>query len=578
MMLSSQEIRKKFLNFFGEKGHIIVPSLSLVTSDPSVLLTTAGVQQFKPYYTGQLDPKKDFKSSRVISIQKCFRATDIDEVGDDTHLTFFEMLGNFCFDDYWKKEVIEWGYEFITKELGIEPERVSVTVFSGTQQVPRDDESYKIWHEQIGLPEEKIKFALWDNFWGPTGSNGPCGPTTEIYIDGIEVWNIVFNEYFCNDSRENLLAQSNVEGLAGNAMLEKLKKNGIDTGMGLERLSMAAQGVSTIFETDLFNPLMIADSRVLADHIRGIVFLIADGVRPSNKEAGYILRRLMRKVIVISNSTIIRELFKKTVDAYGIFYKELNLETILKVFEEENAKFGKTLNNGLRELKRLNIIDAMSAFKLFESFGLPYEVIKELGGEKTKNLKREDFDREFKKHQEVSRAGVEKKFGGHGLILDTGELKAGNEEELKKVTRLHTATHLLQQALRDVLGNEVQQRGSDITAERTRFDFSFDRKLTIEEIKNIEEIVNKKIQEDLPVNFQEMSKEEAVKTGALFFFKERYPEKIKVYYVGDSLESAYSAEFCGGPHVVRTGEIGKFKIIKEEAVGSGVRRIRGVVN
>ncbi len=576
--LSSQEIRKKFLDFFGKKGHVIVPSSSLVTSDPSVLLTTAGVQQFKPYYTGQLDPKNDFGSNRVVSVQKCFRTTDIDEVGDDTHLTFFEMLGNFCFDDYWKKEVIEWGYEFITKELGIDPERVSVTVFSGTEQIPRDDESYKIWHEQIGLPEEKIKFALWDNFWGPTGNSGPCGPTTEIYIDGVEVWNIVFNEYFCNGSRESLLA--------GNALIrrlaeEKLEKNGIDTGMGLERLSAIVQDVSNVFETDLFKPLMLSGNRVLADHVRGIVFLIADSVRPSNKDAGYILRRLIRRVIVISEASIIKDLFKKVLDVYGNFYKELNLETAISVFEEENVKFSKTLNNGLKELKRLNVVDASSAFKLFESFGLPYEVIKELGGEKTKDLKREDFDREFKKHQEISKAGAEKKFGGHGLILDTGELKAGNEEELKKVTRLHTATHLLQQALRDVLGDGVQQRGSDITAERTRFDFSFSRKLNPEETRRVEQIVNGKIKDDLPVNFQEMSKEEAMKTGALFFFREKYPEKVKVYFIGNpSIGSGhvYSAEFCGGPHVAHTGEIGKFKIIKEEAVGSGVRRIRGVVN
>ncbi len=566
MVLSSKEIREKFLDFFKKRGHVTVPSSSLIASDPSVLLTTAGVQQFKPYYTGQLDSQKDFGSSRVVSIQKCFRTTDIDEVGDETHLTFFEMLGNFCFNDYWKKEAIKWALEFLEGELKIDHSRISATYFSGDKDLDVGSDGVSLSELNIYFKQDKITaHGRADNFWGPTGNEGPCGPTVELYIDGIEVWNLVFNEYYCQQDGK----------------LRPLERRGVDTGMGLERLTSVVQGVSNIFETDLLKPLMLNENRVLADHARGVSFLIADGVRPSNKDAGYIVRRLMRRMIVKSEELAIKDLFKKVFDAYGSFYKELNLATVIFVFEEESIRFGKTMKNGLRELNKLSMVDITSAFKLFESYGLPYEIIKDLGGEKAKNLKREDFDREFKKHQEISKAGAEKKFGGHGLILDTGELKAGNEEELKKVTRLHTATHLLQQALRDVLGPEVQQRGSDITVERTRFDFSFPRKLTAEEIKKVEEVVNGKIKENLPVGFKEMSKEEAMKTGALFFFKEKYPEKVKVYFIGNPSTGsgrAYSAEFCGGPHVTHTGEIGEFKIVKEEAVGAGVRRIRGVVN
>ena len=317
------------------------------------------------------------------------------------------------------------------------------------------------------------------------------------------------------------------------------------------------------------------------DHARGIVFLISDGVRPSNKEAGYILRRLMRRIIVqahLNRGANIEGLIRLVADHYGDFYPELDAGVVIREFNEESAKFQKTLDNGLRELKKIESVDTQSAFSLFQSYGLPYEVIKELGGEKAKNLKREDFDEEFKKHQEISRAGQEKKFGGHGLLLDTGELKAANEEELKKVTRLHTATHMLQQALREVLGLEVHQMGSDITVERTRFDFTFPRKLTPEEIKAVEEKVNEKIREDLPMQKVVLPKAEAEKTGALFFFKEKYPDPVNVYFIGKELKNAWSKEFCGGPHVTHTSEIGEFKIAKEEAVGAGVRRIRGTVN
>lgn len=575
--MTTADVREKFLDFFGSKEHKTIKSSSLLSDDPSVLLTTAGVQQFKSYYTGDLDPEKDFGSRRVASVQKCFRTTDIDEVGDETHLTFFEMLGNFSFADYGKEDAIKWGYEFITKELGVSSDRLTVTVFEGKNEVPRDEDSYRIWNEVIGLPKDKIEYALWDNFWGPTGNKGPCGPTTEIYIDGIEVWNIVFNEYFCEGSREDLLS--------GKAQLNKLAEPGVDTGMGLERLVAVLSGVNNVYETDLFSliidilPSDLSDEgkRILADHGRGIAFLISDGVTPSNKEAGYILRRLIRRIITKAPEFDFSQLLNKVVKLYDSHYQELDREKILNVFDEESKKFKRTLVKGVRELNKLEEINAQSAFKLYESFGLPYEVIKDLGGQKASKLQQKDFEKEFVKHQEISRAGKEKKFGGHGLLLDTGELKAGSEDEIKQVTRLHTATHLLQQALRDVLGDEVKQKGSDITTKRTRFDFSFSRKLTTDEVEKVEKIINDKIQASLPVQYEELPLNEAKKTGALYYFKEKYPDPVKVYYVGSSLEEAYSKEFCGGPHVTNTEEIGRFKIIKEESVGAGMRRIRGTL-
>lgn len=602
--MTSAEIRKKFLEFFKKRGHTIVSSSSLLPDDPSVLLTTAGMQQFKRYYTGELDAMKDFGSKNTASVQKSFRTSDIDEVGDESHLTFFEMLGNFSFGGYFKEEAIKYGYEFITGKEWVGLAIDKVTVFDPVRVsrddwrkgVPLDRESLAIWKKY--LPEEKIHLEGADNFWGPTGNEGPCGPTTEIYVNTalrraqgkppLEIWNIVFNEFYCDAENK----------------LTPLKTPGVDTGMGLERLAMVSQNAPTIFETDLFAPLMnllpkempVRHKRIFADHIRGFCFLVSDGVRPSNKDAGYVLRRLVRRVMVYDylitqNSKeweqlqlgggiqkFIDSLIEQTVRQHKDFYRELDINMIFEIFQEEAEKFRHTMKQGVAKIAKLNDINAKTAFQLYESFGLPFEIIKELGIDKTKKLQREDFDKEFAKHQEISRAGQEKKFGGHGLILNTGELKAGNEEELNKVLRLHTATHLLQRALREVLGPEVRQTGSDITAERTRFDFAFPRKMTEEEKKKVEELVNKKIKEDLSVQFVELPKNEAEKSGALYFFKEKYPEKVKVYFVGKDLKSAWSKEFCGGPHVTNTGIIGKFRIAKEEAVGAGARRIRGVVD
>ena len=585
--MSASELRQKFLEFFKSKGHAIAASSSLIPDDPSVLLTTAGMQQFKKYYTGEADPMRDFGAKSAASVQKCFRTSDIDEVGDGTHLTFFEMLGNFSFGGYFKKEAIEYAHEFICKVLKL---NISyVTIFKGSDAVLKDAESREIW-KSLGIADVREE-GMEDVFWGPTGNEGPCGPTTEIYAknangEDVEIWNIVFNEFFYPGSREELL------GGVSRKKLDRAANPGVDTGMGFERLVMIAQKTKNIYETDLFRPLLEVlpdnvperERRIIADHLRGSVFLLADGVRPSNKEAGYILRRLMRRAMVYEYTNKIPEhvfpsLIHDIVHEYGSFYSELLKanDVIREEFFLERSKFSGSLSRGLKELAKLAVIDAARAFQLYETFGLPFEIIKEFGGPTAKSLKRTEFDEEFKNHQEASRAGQEKKFGGHGLILDTGELRAVDEAELKIVTRLHTATHLLNAALHKALGDAVEQKGSDITSERTRFDFLFPRKLTPDEISKIEEMVNGAISKDFPVSIEELPLEEAKKSGALYFSKGRYPQRVKVYTVGKSGET-FSKELCGGPHVSRTGEIGKFRIIKEEASSAGVRRIRAVIS
>ena len=585
--MTHDEIREKFLKFFENRGHKIVPSSSLLPTDPSVLFTTAGMQQFKPYYTGEADAMKDFGSLNTVSIQKSMRTSDIDEVGDESHLTFFEMLGNFSFGGYWKKEAIEWAHEFITKKMGLTISHVSV--LSPNNLVPTDVNSEQIW-KNID-PNIKIKYAgIEDNFWGPTGNEGPCGPTTEIYVGGMEVWNIVFNEHYYPGNREELLSGKSKKGF------QHLKIKGIDTGMGLERLAMVVQKKKNIFETDLFTPifeklnpaLSKKTKRVIADHSRAIVFLVNDGVKPSNKEQGYVLRRLIRRLVAYvykeNYGKPPQEVLEAIIAEYKNTYPDLDYKITEEVFSQEYAKFIKSVGTGLKELEKSDSIDAQSAFKLYESYGLPYETIKEEAGNKAKSLTRGEFEMEFKKHQEKSRAGAEKKFGGHGLLMDTGELKAGNEEELKKATRLHTATHLLHASLRKILNplavGEVKQAGSDITAERLRFDFTFPRKMTLGEIKQVEDMVNEAVEKDYTVTKEEMDYEEAIKSGAMAFFKLKYPQRVNVYSVGDlskGSEQDFSKELCGGPHVSHTSEIGKFKVTKEEAVSSGIRRIRATV-
>lgn len=590
--MTSQEIRRKFLDFFEKRGHTIVPSSSLIPDDPSVLLTTAGMQQFKPYYIGKADALKDFGSLNTASVQKSFRTSDIDEVGDESHLTFFEMLGNFSFGGYFKKEAIQYAYDFF-KEIGLPIEYV--TVFGGDAQVHADEESEKIWRE-LGITDIRHK-GREDNFWGPTGSEGPCGPTTEIYVNGVEIWNIVFNQYYCKTDKT----------------LIPLEKPGVDTGMGLERLAMVLQNKKNIFETDLFQTpfkyfLMVdeEEGRIIADHLRGSLFLIADGVMPSNKSAGYILRRLIRRIAVIcKNGNIpinsIEERIRRAIEFYG-FYPELknNVEVIVTEIQEEIGKFNKTIEKGLNEffkkypemnvqkiepgkvsaphiLKQVNVDDA---FHFHQTFGLTIDIIKDLAKRGGHIVDEQAFIKAFEKHQEISRAGADAKFGGHGLLLNTGELKAADEAELQKVTRLHTATHLLNAALRKVLNDpNIRQDGSDITAERTRFDFTFPRKLTQDEIKKIEDAVNEVVAKNMEVVREEMPYNDAAQSGALHFFREKYPERVSVYTVCDTKTGeVFSKELCGGPHISRTGEIGHFKIIKEGSSSAGVRRIRAVLD
>ena len=574
--MSAQELREKFIDFFKSRGHAVVPSSSLISDDPTVLLTTAGMQQFKKYYLGERSALDDFGSRNAVSIQKCFRTTDIEEVGDERHLTFFEMLGNFSFGGYFKREAIYYAYDFLTKELGLKIDYVTIfdpeKVPGGDwrKEVPFDYESFSIWQE-LGLPEEKIRREGIDNFWGPPGTEGPCGPTTEIFVKGIEVWNLVFNEYYATSEKK----------------LKKLGEPGVDTGSGLERLLAVKNGFGDVFEIDTLAPLLaevekikpgldLRIKKILADHLRGSAFLIAEGLRPSNKEAGYILRRLLRRIVAYQiRFDIHADIFSiATARLQAIFqaaYPDLLASEIFPVMEMERDKFESALSKGFKELGRYEEMTATDAFYLYETYGLPFEVMKEMSPA-AKDIRKEDFEAEFEKHREISRVGAEEKFGGHGL---TDENQNGAERE--KIMRLHTATHLLQAGLRKILGPEVEQRGSDITPERLRFDFSFNRKLTDEELKEVEIWVNGVINEDWPVSFIVLPIEEAKKTGALFFFKEKYPEMVKVYFIGPSFEEAISKEFCGGPHVARTGEIGRFRIIKEESAGAGLRRIRGVI-
>jgi len=564
--MDSNEIRKSFLDFFLKKEHKIVLSSSLLPTDPSVLFTTAGMQQFKPYYTEEKSPYGD----NVATCQKCVRTSDIEEVGDERHLTFFEMLGNFSFGGYFKKEAITLAKEFLDS-LKVKIEYV--TVFEGDSEVPKDIETIGVWKE-LGFTEEKGNLHLCpkaENFWGPTGDEGPCGPTTEIYAGGIEIWNIVFNEYYCDKNKK----------------LKKLEKPGVDTGMGLERLAMVMQGKKTVFGTDLFsslieeiekeskigyedNPKMF---RIIADHVKSAVFLASEGIIPSNIEQGYVLRRLLRRAIRYGKllkmpKGFIIDLAKKIVKTYGDNYPDLNEKEkeIIKVIKEEDRKFEKTLEKGIKELEvqitenKSKVLSAKTVFDLYQSYGFPLELTSELAKEQGFEIDEQGFNEELSKHQEISRAGALKKFGGVG------------KEATYDATKLHTATHLLQQALRKVLGNSVHQMGSDINSERLRFDFSYDKKLTPEELKEVESIVNEKIQEDLEVKMEEMEYKEAVKAGALAFFKQKYPKIVSVYSVGK-----FSKEICAGPHVKRASELGRFKIKKEESSSAGVRRIKAVL-
>ena len=589
--MTSQEVREGFLNFMKERGHTIVASSSLIPDDPSVLLTTAGMQQFKPYFTGDADALRDFGALAAATIQKSFRTSDIEEVGDDSHNTFFEMMGNFSFGAYFKKEAITFAHDYITQVLKLSI--AYVTYFEGSDIVPKDTESRDIW-ASLGMTDIREQ-GMEDVFWGPTGNSGPCGPTTEIYVnnakgDAIEIWNLVFNEYIYPGTRDELLS-----GAPGKE-LQKLKTPGVDTGMGFERLLMVLGGNASSYETDVFAPLMDMmkevperERRIISDHVRAAVFLVGDGVMPSNAERGYVLRRLIRRVSRtmyqqhITDETL-HSLITTVADIYVQPYPNLHADIarILKVIFDEHQKFHKALTRGISEFEKIiarGSISGKDAFDLYQSFGFPMELTRELATEHGIHLDEQSFKKEFQEHQEKSKAGSEKKFGGHGLILNTGELKAANEPEMKKVIRLHTATHLMQAALRKVLGPDVKQMGSDITAERTRFDFSFPRKVTTDELAEVERLVNEVVTKDYIMTSEELPYEVAKDSGALYFFRDKYPQIVSVYTVHDKKTGdVFSKEFCGGPHVTHTSEIGKFVILKEEASSAGVRRIRASVN
>ncbi len=561
--MNSKELRQKFLEFFEKRGHKVVPSSSLLSTDPSVLFTSAGMQQFKVYYLGEKSPY----GLDVVSCQKCFRTSDIEEVENEKHLTFFEMLGNFSFGGYFKKEAINWAYEFLFEELKLPIEEAIFTFFKGNKDVPEDKESIKIW-KKLGVPGNKIKkCGRADNFWGPIGQVGPCGPTTEIHLRGIEIWNLVFNEYYQGRNRK----------------LTPLKQKGVDTGMGLERLAMVVQGKNSVYETDLFNSIIKEIEkreakpyslnpkpyRIITDHIKGSVFLIAEGIFPSNVEEGYVLRRILRRAIRFGKLLDLPQGFliplaQKVIEIYQDIYPEVKSREadILTVIQKEGEKFEKTLGKGLKEFGKIAAkgdIKGDEAFHLYDTYGFPLELTGELAKEKGLKIDVKGFEESFRKHQEISRAGVEKKFGGVG------------KEVTYESTKLHTATHLLHSALRKILGLHVKQMGSDITPQRLRFDFSHLQKMTPEEIKKVEALVNQKIRENLEVKKEEMSLEEALNSGALSFFKEKYPEKVTVYSINN-----FSKEICAGPHVKKTSELGSFKIIKEESSGAGIRRIRGI--
>ncbi len=549
--MQSNEIREKFLKFFESKGHKRLPSSSLIPDgDTSVLFTTAGMQQFKPYYTGDKDALKDFGTKNVVTAQKCIRTSDIDEVGDDTHLTFFEMLGNFSFGIYWKKEAIEYAHEFITnKEIGLGLTIDYVSIFKDEESgIPADEESREIWKNidsALVIKEHKKE----DNFWGPTGDEGPCGPTTEIYINGVEIWNIVFNEFY--KTKEGKYAPLEVKG--------------IDTGMGLERLLVQVQKKNNVYETDLFNNEATREERIVADHVKAALFMITDGVLPSNTGAGYVLRRLIRRAVRFSKNELKDEI-EKIKKVYQNIYHLDDKEEIKK----EEEKFRKTLDHGLKEFEK-----GVDPFILATTYGFPIELTEELVKEKNKTttqnitgtariVSRDDFDKKMAEHQRLSQTA------------SAGMFKGGLANHNENTIKLHTAHHLLLAGLQAVVSPDIKQRGSNITEERLRMDFSFDRKLTDEEKKSVEDWVNDKISQGLNVIRKEMPLGDAEKLGAQMEFGAKYPETVSLYFIEDKNGNAISKEFCGGPHISNTSELGHFKIQKEEAVAQGIRRIKAI--
>ncbi len=579
MKITSKELRQKFLKFFEKNGHKIIPSAPLIPeNDPTVLFTTAGMHPLVPYLLGQKHPE----GNRLVNCQKCIRTGDIDEVGDDTHCTFFEMLGNWSLGDYGKEESIKMSFEFLTKELKIPVERLAVSVFVGDDDAPFDRDAFEIW-KNLGIPEKRIaKLGKNDNWWGPAGNTGPCGPDTEIFYwklndtpasevfdaedkNWVEIWNNVFMEYIKTEDGK---------------FVEAKQKN-IDTGMGLERTLIALNNVENVYKTDLFLPIIKKieelsgkkyqedkkSYRIIADHIRAGVFLLAEGITPSNLGQGYILRRLIRRAVRFGKKQEILEknwtkkIAESVIDIYKDVYHELqkNKKFIFEELDKEEEKFELTLEKGEKEF-----INGKKAFDLYQSYGFPIEMTLELAKEKGIKVDVEEFEKEFKKHQELSRTA------------SAGMFKGGLADNSEKTTKLHTAAHLMLAGLRKVLGNDVFQKGSNITAERLRFDFSHKEKLSPQEINDVENFVNGIIKKDLPVLSEEMTLEKAKELNAMGVFDSKYGEKVKVYTIKDDSE-VFSREICGGPHVERTGILGNFKILKEESSSSGVRRIKAIL-
>jgi len=622
--LSAGKLRQKFLDFFENRRHKVVPSSSLLppSGDASVLFTTAGMQQFSLYLSGEKDVLEDFGTRHLISCQKCFRSDDIEEVGDDTHNTFFEMLGNWSIGqdkdgNYFKEGAIKYALEFFVDELGLDKNRFYITIFRGNKNISKDEESEKIWLEN-GIPKERIKeFGEEDNLWGPVGEIGVCGPNSEIHYDRgeefgcgrkdcgpncskcqrfVELWNLVFMQYHRKIKNQKSKIKTSQEPLYEYVALPQ--KN-VDTGIGFERLLAVLQGKSSAYETDLFWPVIqeiekISSKkyneekkifRILADHLRAAAFLISEGVLPSNLTQGYVLRRILRRSIRYAKVLNLPKdwyvsLVKKISEIYGEVYSQVRTKEtdIITVIQKEEEKFAKTLEKGLKEFKvqsskfkvqnqnlKSKIIPGEIVFDLYQSYGFPLEMTKELAEEENLKINESGFLKEFKKHQEISRAGAKKKF------------KGGLADVREETIKLHTAAHLLLESLRRVLGNHVYQKGSNINAERLRFDFSHPDKLTDEEKQKVEDLVNEQIQKNLPVSFKEMALEDAKKIGAMGVFEAKYGKKVKVYTIGKG-DNVFSREICGGPHVKNTSELGKFKIKKEQSSGAGVRRIKAVLD
>ncbi len=592
--ITANELRKMWLDFFAEKGHAVISSASLIPeNDPTVLFTTAGMHPLVPYLLGEKHPA----GTRLTDVQKCVRTGDIDEVGDNSHCTFFEMLGNWSLGDYFKQEMIPWSYEFLTspKYLGLDPNRLAVSVFAGDEDCPRDEESARLWEEQ-GIARERIFFLPKENnWWGPAGITGPCGPDSEMFIDTgkpkccdecspacdcgkyLEIWNDVFMQF--NKTAEGTY--------------EPLKQKNVDTGMGLERTLCTLHGKKSVYETDVFAPIIgaiesIGDKkygesedatraiRIVADHVRTSVFIIGDekGVLCSNVDQGYILRRLLRRAVRYAKSLNIPTgklsvVAEAVIGEYKDVYPELavNHDRVIGEINAEEERFEKTLTNGMREFEKLcnylvgDTISGKASFKLFDTYGFPIEMTMELAREHGLKVNVEDFNKAFEEHRKKSQAGAEQKF------------KGGLADHSETTTRLHTATHLMHKALKIVLNDEnANQKGSNITEERLRFDFTFPRAMTPEEVKEVEKMVNDAIAADVEITCEEMTVEEAKAQGAVGLFTAKYGEKVKVYTMG-----TYSKEICGGPHAKRTGELGHFRIVKEQSSSAGVRRIKAVL-